>query len=301
MNCDTALELISAKLDGELTDREAVGLEEHLAACPGCRALAADLGGIHDALGGLELIEPPVGLTDGVLRQISAGKVRPLASWRRWGAIAAAFALVLLGSFGVLRSVLPFGGSDEPASADMIATADAGMEPSAASPEAPAGAAPESAPEYGAVSGGGDSSEPVKSTERAAAAPDEDAAMEAENGIAAMSDEDDVTDGAAADHTAEYSGALFSITSGASQPEASQKNAVEGGLLYGELTVAVPLPQLTGGVADGAGMVYHYLAAEDFDALVAELEAQGVAYALRVEGEDISSDAGEGLVICPEG
>ena len=37
MNCEKALELISAELDGELTQQERAELQAHLDACPDCR------------------------------------------------------------------------------------------------------------------------------------------------------------------------------------------------------------------------------------------------------------------------
>ena len=43
LTCEQALELISAQLDGALTAEEAGALDEHLAQCPACRALRADL------------------------------------------------------------------------------------------------------------------------------------------------------------------------------------------------------------------------------------------------------------------
>ena len=42
-DCDKALELISAHIDGALTDAEEARLTQHLNTCPACRALLADL------------------------------------------------------------------------------------------------------------------------------------------------------------------------------------------------------------------------------------------------------------------
>ena len=47
LTCEQALELISAQLDGALTAEEAGALDEHLAQCPACRALRADLSTLH--------------------------------------------------------------------------------------------------------------------------------------------------------------------------------------------------------------------------------------------------------------
>ena len=37
MNCEKALELMSAELDGALAEEEAAALQTHLEACPACR------------------------------------------------------------------------------------------------------------------------------------------------------------------------------------------------------------------------------------------------------------------------
>src|SRR5688500_6532628 len=48
MNCDDALNLISARLDGELSADRRARLEEHLASCPACREVADGLD-LHNA------------------------------------------------------------------------------------------------------------------------------------------------------------------------------------------------------------------------------------------------------------
>ena len=104
--CDQALELLSARLDGALTPEEEAGLEEHLAHCPDCQALAADLEEIHDAIPGLYQ-EPPPELKERVMAQIRAentpislDEVRKKRSgrktWRSWGAMAAVMAVVFM-------------------------------------------------------------------------------------------------------------------------------------------------------------------------------------------------------------
>ena len=50
MNCDTALEMMSAMLDGELTQEESEQLQAHLAACESCRAVYAELAAIDSAV-----------------------------------------------------------------------------------------------------------------------------------------------------------------------------------------------------------------------------------------------------------
>ncbi len=67
MNCEKALILISAALDGELTEVERQLLEDHLNQCPQCRALSEDFGVLSVALSDMET-QPP----DGLIQQVEA-------------------------------------------------------------------------------------------------------------------------------------------------------------------------------------------------------------------------------------
>ena len=103
LSCDEALELISARLDGPLSEEENARLEEHLSACPACRALADDLKELHEELPQLAA-QPPAGLKESVMDQIHASKVTPFQSkkrqwrWRSLASLAAVAALVLVGA-----------------------------------------------------------------------------------------------------------------------------------------------------------------------------------------------------------
>ena len=103
LSCDEALELISARLDGPLTQEETARLEEHLSACPACRTLAEDLKELHEELPHLAA-QPPAGLKEGVMGQIHTSKVTPFQSkkrqwrWRSLASLAAVAALVLVGA-----------------------------------------------------------------------------------------------------------------------------------------------------------------------------------------------------------
>ncbi len=107
MTCENAFELISASLDGELTAAEEAQLREHLAHCPACRALQAELAGLQAATQAeLETVAPPelkAKIMDSLPAQAkSAGKV---VYWKRWGAMAAAIALVALAAWRLPRFV----------------------------------------------------------------------------------------------------------------------------------------------------------------------------------------------------
>lgn len=106
MNCNEALELLSAALDGELSPAQQAQLDQHLALCPTCRALQAELLGLEEALGTLD-VPAPAGLKDQIMKNLppQQGKGH-VVYWRRWSAMAAAAALVLLGVWKLPRFVL---------------------------------------------------------------------------------------------------------------------------------------------------------------------------------------------------
>lgn len=110
-SCDETLELISAALDGALTEEEQAALEQHLASCPACSALFAELDGLHAAAAQLEEIPAPADFTDQVMARIAAdpvqetsanvvpfpAKKRSRTPWKGWAATAAVVAVVVLG------------------------------------------------------------------------------------------------------------------------------------------------------------------------------------------------------------
>lgn len=105
MNCDQALELISAALDAELTGSALAELEAHLASCPSCRALYEELreiqGELQDAME-----DPPADFHDRLMAAVAAEPLptgKKTSHRRAWAGIAAAAAvaaLVLLPQWG---------------------------------------------------------------------------------------------------------------------------------------------------------------------------------------------------------
>lgn len=106
--CDEILELISADLDGELTDGERAELDEHLSRCPACSALWNDLRALHGAAAELE--EAPAGFAGRVMERIAADSTQEQSGrvtafprkrrtpWKGWAATAAVVAVVILGA-----------------------------------------------------------------------------------------------------------------------------------------------------------------------------------------------------------
>ena len=118
MNCDQALEAISAALDGELSAKERAQLEAHLAHCPSCAALFDELAGQSRLLRQLDC-QVPEGLSAEILsslpEQVTPARRFRAGRWRRWGTVAACAVLVLWAGLA-----LPFGqGEDAPDTADL--------------------------------------------------------------------------------------------------------------------------------------------------------------------------------------
>jgi anti-sigma factor RsiW len=113
MRCNLAQKLISAHLDGELTDDQAQAVNVHLASCEACRAFAADLNRVAKGLDALAAPEPRWGFAERTLARLPDQQTQP-TGWKGWldwlrpapvGVGLAAF------SFGVLITVLVAGES----------------------------------------------------------------------------------------------------------------------------------------------------------------------------------------------
>ncbi|MBQ2896303.1 MAG: zf-HC2 domain-containing protein [Oscillospiraceae bacterium] len=131
MGCEYYLELISAQLDGELTEEERAALTEHLSSCENCRRIASAFSAIRDGI--TEEAEVPAGFAASVMARLPAKK-KKVITLRRWGSLAAAAVLVVaLGSYGA-RLLAPKGGAAPASGADMAAPA--AEAPAAAEPQA---------------------------------------------------------------------------------------------------------------------------------------------------------------------
>ena len=100
MACDRYLELFSARLDGALTEAEERELEGHLAACPDCRAVGAQLSALQEAFPELEEAgTAPEGFARGVMDRIRASeapKIIPLFKRPQVRALAGLAACLVL-------------------------------------------------------------------------------------------------------------------------------------------------------------------------------------------------------------
>lgn len=135
--CHEITELLSASLDGQLSEHEQAMLNEHLKQCPACSALFDELQSLHQAAAQLEDIPAPEGFAKQVMDRIAAdpaqdnaGSVIPFPakksiyrSWKKWAVSAAALAIVILGA-ATLPGQLGAGGNafpeSDPSTADSV-------------------------------------------------------------------------------------------------------------------------------------------------------------------------------------
>ncbi len=111
MNADHLGELLSAYLDGELTQDEESQVVLHLDGCPPCRDELLDLDAARSAVRSLPVLEPSAALGEITLEQpipvpsldearASRSRTRPVA----WAAAAAAALVLAVGGVGMARS-----------------------------------------------------------------------------------------------------------------------------------------------------------------------------------------------------
>lgn len=105
-SCEYYIELISAGLDGQLTEEQELELANHLVNCPACREIGVQLVAAHAAFTQMEEIPAPEGFSAGVMNRIRAEeakkpKVVPLFRRPQFKAAAglAACAVLCVGLF----------------------------------------------------------------------------------------------------------------------------------------------------------------------------------------------------------
>ena len=107
MNCEQMTLLMSAWLDGELSEQEEQQMKEHLEQCAECRALMEQLQALHTSFSDLEEIPAPEGFADSVMERIareSKPKVVPLFKRPQMRALSAlAACAVLFIGFGSIK------------------------------------------------------------------------------------------------------------------------------------------------------------------------------------------------------
>ncbi len=109
MNCDTIIEQMSEALDGQLDATQQVAFDAHLAQCPACRDVYADLEQTVALLHELPPVAPPADL----IPNIEAAIDQPLKPVRRWWnspqvrAAMAASLMLAVGLFAIQQMAPP--------------------------------------------------------------------------------------------------------------------------------------------------------------------------------------------------
>ena len=113
--CTTFEELLLVRLDSPLAPKDEASLQEHLAQCPACAQFATELEALGQLTAELPKIQPPDTLVQKLAEQdwSTLPQDRPkLKKQRRWQALAAgAAAVVILAVVGVTQ-LPPFSGAD---------------------------------------------------------------------------------------------------------------------------------------------------------------------------------------------
>ncbi len=151
-------ELLSALLDGELTDAEREDALAHLDGCEACRIYFAELNAMRGAFAEPEDIPAPDGFAEGVMARLheeDAKKVsafpaaaKPRGTWRKWGALAACAAVVVLAA-SVLPNAMRMGSSGAPETVMSVQS----IAPAMAPPDALRDAAAEDTEENAVLTG----------------------------------------------------------------------------------------------------------------------------------------------------
>ena len=75
MTCERCIEMISAAIDGELTDSEAADLDVHIAECPACRARSALMRRHNEAFRSAPIPNQPPALRAAIARRIGLSAI----------------------------------------------------------------------------------------------------------------------------------------------------------------------------------------------------------------------------------
>lgn len=143
MHCERITELLSAALDDELSQQEAVELKKHLEVCPDCRELEAQLAALREPLFNMEELQAPEGFASGVMERIrmaeeKKAKVIPFFRRPQVRALAGLAACAVL-CVGLMKPELFSGMGADNAAAEIAQETTAAAAAAPAAPLVPAG------------------------------------------------------------------------------------------------------------------------------------------------------------------
>lgn len=146
-DCDRFAPLLSAFVDGELTDEERAATAAHVGGCAACRKLLDELLEMRAAFDTFEEEEVPDGFTEGVMAAVRAEKaaakpsVKRRSVWKRYLPMAACAALVLFAAaitvprFDTKQAANDTAALPAPESQMFVSTADASVAEADSAPE----------------------------------------------------------------------------------------------------------------------------------------------------------------------
>lgn len=335
MKCESAWELLSASLDGALAPAEEETLQAHLKECPRCRALQAELMGIHTACGELDAALP-AGQKERILSALPSQTPSKSRHWQRWGAMAAVLALVAMAAWrlphylydkptaepqGDETTAVTTGSTETNAASTAIHGADNGeiyfkgrkvdLNQGDGNPGAPFSSAEVPLPHDFATAStsdlAADTTEEISEQGQADVAEyfDSDAEIAPVSlgaRMAPVPTENGVFSGGGGDAVPEVASAMkeSELYSAAQSLEPVAEVADALATYCGVLTLDAYQPEADyPALLLESGEVWYSLPAQDFAELIQTLDEAGQSYELRLSGEDISPDAPEGLVIVP--
>lgn len=97
--CSRIQELISALVDGEVSESEKTEIEKHVEVCSECKAMLVAFTAVSESLSALE--EVPEGIHESVMREVKNEGKRKKSPWLKILPLAACFALVIFAAFHI--------------------------------------------------------------------------------------------------------------------------------------------------------------------------------------------------------
>lgn len=98
-DCREIQELISALIDGKVSEKEKTEIYAHVEKCPECKAMLEAFTAVSESLGELE--DVPAGLHENIMRRVKSEGIKKKSPWKKIIPLAACFALVIFGAFSL--------------------------------------------------------------------------------------------------------------------------------------------------------------------------------------------------------
>ncbi|MDO4815512.1 MAG: zf-HC2 domain-containing protein [Bacillota bacterium] len=101
-NCEHYAELISAMIDGEISENEKAEIEAHTSQCAECRKMLEAFAAVSESLEELE--DLPSGLHDGIMKKVKTADKRKKPAWTKILPLAACLTVVIFGGVKLMNT-----------------------------------------------------------------------------------------------------------------------------------------------------------------------------------------------------